>query len=143
MPLKITGKILDESGLPLYQIAQISEVPASSGQVVGGNVWSDENTGAFTFMALDPVSTIKVEAHGYTPVSFKASAFPSIVKLQPILVIEGTVTEKKTKDNTLTWLLVGIAAAVVVGVATNNSSTDKATPVKRIKKQVKPITVKV
>ena len=142
MPLKITGKILDESGLPLYQIAQISEIPAGTGQTVSGNVWTDEETGSFTFLALDPNNTIRVESHGYTPVSFKASSFPSVVKLQPILVIEGNTTQKTVpKDNTLTWVLAGIAVAVAIGVSTNGNT--KAEPVRKPKKQIKPITVKV
>lgn len=144
MPLKITGKILDESGLPLYQIAQISEVAAAPGQTVSGNVWSDEETGNFTFLALDPDSLIKVESIGYTTVSFKANAFPSVIKLQPVLVIEGKVTEKKKKDNTLTWVLVGIGAAVAIGIAMNNNGKPQAqAKVKPASRQLKPKTVTV
>lgn len=145
MPLKITGKILDESGLPLYQIAQISEVAAAPGQTVSGNIWSDEETGNFTFLALDPNSLIKVESIGYGTVSYKANAFPAVIKLQPLLVIEGKVTEKKKKDNTLTWVLAAIAGAALLGIAINNNNSKPQTQAKAkpVSRQLKPKTVTV
>ncbi|RDI07042.1 hypothetical protein [Flavobacterium sp. AG291] len=141
MPYKITGKILDESGLPLYQIAQISEVATAVGQTVSGNVWTDEETGAFTFLALDPNSTIKVESHGYGVVSFKASEFPSVVKLQPALVINGTT--KKKKDNTLAWVLGGVAVAIALAVTTKSKKPQTVNNSTPSKKTTKPVTVRI
>lgn len=140
MPLKITGKILDEEGLPLLQIAQISEVATAAGQTVSGNVWSDIDTGDFTFLALDPNSIIKVESHGYNTVSFKASQFPKAVKMQGNFVIEGNVTKKK--DNTLAWVLGGIAL-LAVGIGLSNSKPEAEVQPKPVKKTPKPKTVTV
>jgi len=143
MPYKITGKILDENGWPLYQIAQISELSNQPGATVSANVWTDENTGAFTFLALDPANTIKVESIGYEPVTFKASAFPSVVKLQPVadLVISGNTTKKK-KDNTLLWLAGGVFAAIAISVAMKRKPSKPTAP-QKAKALPKPINVTV
>jgi hypothetical protein len=142
MPFKITGKILDDQGTPLYQVAQITEMPLVPGLLVGANVWTDENTGAFTFYALNPDNLMKVESIGYKPRFFKAKEFPAIVKLEPALVIEGNT--KKKKDNTLAWVLAGVATLVAVGFATSkkNAPAAKSLP-KKAKAQPKVKTVTV
>ena len=143
MPYKITGKILDESGYPLYQIAQISEVSNQPGATVSANVWTDEETGSFTFLALDAANMIKVESIGYEPVSYKASAFPPVIKLQPVadLVINGTTTKKKS-DNTLLWVVGGVFAAIAISVAMKRKPSKRTTP-QKVKALPKPITVTV
>ena len=148
---KITGKITDTEGNPIYQVAEISEIPLPlPGNVLpatGANVWSDENTGEFTFIALYPTSVIKVASNGYKVRTFQANAVPAVITWEPAIKIEGKTTKKP--DNTL-LILGGVLLALGVAAYAFNGKPEPAAkqPAKRkatpgLARLAKPKTVHV
>jgi len=130
MPLQIKGKITDTEGLPLYHVAEISEIPLNPGTgvlpVTGANVLSDEQTGDFTFFAMNPSSLIRVFAIGYKVRTFPATAVPAEIALEPATVIEGKTTKKE--DNTLLYIGGALLIAGVLLAFANKQKGGKAAP---------------
>ena len=147
MPLKITGKIVDDTGLPPIEAATISEIPPTGSTTGAADTYSDADTGQFTFYALNPNSLIKVEAFGFQPLIFPAMIVPPVIKLQDAVVVEGNVSKKS--NNAWLWIAGGIAAVTAIAFATGGNKKTTAAkglsaPRKAIKKKkVKPLKVVV
>lgn len=129
MPLQIKGKVTDDYGFPLTQVAQISEIPLNivpgTFPVLGANVWTDPDTGEFIFNALNTSSLIKISAIGYKERVFTATTVPAVIQLEPAIVLEGNTK----KDNTLYWVAAVLAMLGLGYVASKQKSTKpKANP---------------
>ncbi|MGQ2982121.1 hypothetical protein [Flavobacterium sp.] len=154
MPIKITGKIVDEFGLSLISEATVSEVPPGSSNTGSADVTANAQTGEFTIYILNPNSLIRFEAFGYKPISFPAAYFTAlagkaVVKLQEAVYIEANTPPKPEEkpDNTWLWVAGGIAVVAVIAVATGTEKKPvkaKGLSVPRMKKnKVKPLKVTV
>ena len=133
--IKLTGKILDEDGHPLNQVVAVKEVYMPGIPYSAGQVWTDPDTGEYTFLVSGESALIIVETFGYHPQTFTAKSMPSVVRLQSAMVVEGT--RKPKDDNTIWWLLGGIA---VIGALSYKTGSSPA-PVNKPKPKVKEVTV--
>ncbi len=138
MPYVIKGKVLDEDGYPLHQIAQIKEVNLVPGLPtnVSANIWSDPETGDFTFYALNVNAMIVVESMFYHPQTFSAKSVPAVIRLKsnPIEI----VGEKKKPNNYLWWILAGFVGIVAIAA---NSGKKKPQAAAKAAPQPKQVTV--
>jgi hypothetical protein len=121
MPYTVTGKVLDEYGEAIGHTVVITEKPVVAGQLTIADVWADAD-GSFTISALSNTSQIEISAYGYTTQSFAATAVPSVIKLQPALVITGSTKQATPLKKDNRWLWLGAAAIVLAGVAIADKS---------------------
>jgi hypothetical protein len=152
MPIRITGKIADEFGLPLLHPAVVKEIPASGNTGIA-DVFADSDTGTFVINVLDPNSMIQVSAYGYETVLFPHTMLvPPVVKLKvnPQLVIDGNRPVAKSDNTWIWWALGGLGLFGLVAASGSSKPKSKAVATKGLampkkaknkKSKQKPLTV--